>query len=584
MPPQALSHTFRRNGLYYLRIVVPAALHALVGKTEFRYSLATGLRSEASLRANFLSSRLKFLFQTMRSKITAMQDLTQTNLAEALAAYIRTCIADFHVLHAKYKQRIAMLENPEKSEKEEFDKLFDEVRATYVTMNENETVNVLSKIGYNADESSLEKHMFLNASEPIDKELSNLYKFIFSGDAYNSSLMLERLNNYCNSSLFSRASGNTIDITAPQSPNAQTVKHTVKYVVDKYVEENKANWTVRTKDEFSSIFDTFVEICGNIDARNVTKDVIRDYKNTLSKLPQGWKRVNIYRDKQISQILEMKYETKVTSKTVNKHLSLVSSLLNWATNNGFCDKNTSTGMKIKLKTLDPKDTRSPWSTEELAILFSPKNYPMNGPAHMFWLPVLGLLTGARIDELCQLRCCDILQVEGLWCLNINDDDGKRIKTVFSRRIIPLHPYIVDDLKFIQFAEYCRSNPKAPLFPELCGAKAHAGKLASSHFSHFKTRVLQIDNDKISFHSLRHTVKKWTDSLKTDKRWVNDMFGWQNQGTGDANYGEKTPPSIMYENIIAQLPITTDLSFLKDSPYAKGQYSKISSPKKRMKWK
>jgi hypothetical protein len=51
---------------------------------------------------------------------------------------------------------------------------------------------------------------------------------------------------------------------------------------------------------------------------------------------------------------------------------------------------------------------------DLKTMFSSPDYTADTQAepHRFWLPVLGLLTGCRLEELCQLYLDDIRQIEG----------------------------------------------------------------------------------------------------------------------------------------------------------------------------
>jgi len=57
-------------------------------------------------------------------------------------------------------------------------------------------------------------------------------------------------------------------------------------------------------------------------------------------------------------------------------------------------------------------------------------------AHSFWLPLLGLFTGARLEELCQLFLSDVVTRDGVWCIDINETDAPDLKSVKSseRRI------------------------------------------------------------------------------------------------------------------------------------------------------
>ena len=47
----------------------------------------------------------------------------------------------------------------------------------------------------------------------------------------------------------------------------------------------------------------------------------------------------------------------------------------------------------------------------------------------YWLPLLALYTGARLEELGQLRKKDIKESNGIWYINITDEaEGASLKT------------------------------------------------------------------------------------------------------------------------------------------------------------
>ncbi|PKH24086.1 site-specific integrase [Pseudomonas fluorescens] len=143
--------------------------------------------------------------------------------------------------------------------------------------------------------------------------------------------------------------------------------------------------------------------------------------------------------------------------------------------------------------------------------------------HFYWLPLLGLYTGGRINELCQLYIGDIKQSEsGIYYLDFNldtpdktDIDGqdsiksnktdKTLKTVNSKRITPLHSHLIK----LGFPAYIKSLSDAGhkrLFPELKrDAIKGYGKPAGSWFNErFLGKQLHIPLDgKRTFHSFRH---------------------------------------------------------------------------------
>ena len=55
-----------------------------------------------------------------------------------------------------------------------------------------------------------------------------------------------------------------------------------------------------------------------------------------------------------------------------------------------------------------------------------------------WALSLAVITGARVGEISYLTKADIRHVDGLWCIDINEDaEGKSIKNKHSKRLVPL---------------------------------------------------------------------------------------------------------------------------------------------------
>lgn len=89
--------------------------------------------------------------------------------------------------------------------------------------------------------------------------------------------------------------------------------------------------------------------------------------------------------------------------------------------------------------------------------------------HYYWLPLLALFTGGRLNELAQLYLADIkttdgdtqyidFNLEGADKLNVDDSDqppaaDKSLKTISSAREIPIHKSLVE----LGFLEYCASR-------------------------------------------------------------------------------------------------------------------------------
>jgi integrase len=80
-----------------------------------------------------------------------------------------------------------------------------------------------------------------------------------------------------------------------------------------------------------------------------------------------------------------------------------------------------------------------------------------------WLPWLCALSGSRVSAVANLRAGDVKLVDDVWCLDINEDASKAVKTAASCRVVPLHPELVAQ-GFVTFAQSV-ADRASPLFFE-----------------------------------------------------------------------------------------------------------------------
>lgn len=105
-------------------------------------------------------------------------------------------------------------------------------------------------------------------------------------------------------------------------------------------------------------------------------------------------------------------------------------------------------------------------------------------SYCFWLMPLGLFTGARLNELCQLRVHDVIQdAHGVDLISINANGfNKALKNQQSCREIPICSKLIE-MGFLQFVEERRlkDGNDALLFSELRFDKTHLYSRAASRF-------------------------------------------------------------------------------------------------------
>ncbi len=162
---------------------------------------------------------------------------------------------------------------------------------------------------------------------------------------------------------------------------------------------------------------------------------------------------------------------------INTILSLLSPLLSMAIKKGrtALAKNPFAATKYETKAVrKAADTvRDSFTVTELNTLFSSPVYvhgqrPAKGGGEAaYWLPLLGLFTGARVEDLCRLELADIVEREGVWCLHLHDSKReKRLGVPNVMRYMPLH----DELLRCGFLTHVAAERQARgtgfLFPDL----------------------------------------------------------------------------------------------------------------------
>jgi len=262
----------------------------------------------------------------------------------------------------------------------------------------------------------------------------------------------------------------------------------------------------------------------------------------------------------------MGYDETMSITTVNMHVDALKSLLEMAKRHRYIDVNPAEGLSIKQRKKVSK-IRSPFDQKDLETIFTSSQYVNDShkKPYQFWLPVLALYTGCRLEELCQLRVSDIKQVDALWVLDINaDHPHKRIKNNDSERLVPLHPILTEDLNF---PGYALKQKDGRVFPELKRLKTRYGHYVSRWFG-THIRKLGITDKKKVFHSFRHTlIDTLNGKFNVDWRFIKGITGHSpGGGEAESRYAKDLSPKVLFENAIVKLDYEVDLGHLKESRY------------------
>lgn len=186
-----------------------------------------------------------------------------------------------------------------------------------------------------------------------------------------------------------------------------------------------------TRDTYSRAFRMLEEHLGHGDTARITPEDIISFKDMRIAAGLNWKTVN------------------------EGDLAALHSVFEWAVKNKRMATNPAHGVKAVIKKSPKLRSKSFKEGEATAILSAAlstergRKEPVERWAGRRWVPWLMAYTGARVGEMVQLRRQDVLQVDGIWCLDITPDAGP-VKTG-EARTIPLHEHLVE-MGFPGFAQ------------------------------------------------------------------------------------------------------------------------------------
>ena len=199
---------------------------------------------------------------------------------------------------------------------------------------------------------------------------------------------------------------------------------TIREVINKYVSEAKANWTEKSKAEIvDDSLSLLVEIMGNVPLQSIDRRKMNEFKTILRKLPPNRNKLKKYRNKSIAQLVKMDIEKTISERTINKHLSRIGTLFDFAITNGFYNgPNPALKMSLTLNKGE-EENRAAYTANELAKLFHSVEYRTDTHLHPYhyWTPILALFTGMRQNEIAQLYLDDIRKTGRVWYFDLNKD-------------------------------------------------------------------------------------------------------------------------------------------------------------------
>jgi len=327
-----------------------------------------------------------------------------------------------------------------------------------------------------------------------------------------------------------------------QSANTRDKGKLLSHVISTYTEEKKGGWTDKTQMEVTGVFKLLVDLLGDIEMTSINRPMLIALRSSLLRVPP-----NFYKKhpgQSIAEFLKSSPEPGISSKSVNKHMSRIGSLLKYCNEQGLITINPATGLQIVDKQRADQE-RSAYSLEDVKSIV--RNLPSEDDApERYWIPIIGLYSGMRLAEICQLHIEDVIKVEDCWCFDINDAGNKQLKNDASVRVIPVHPKLIE-LGFIRYFEGMSNTEQPRLWMNLSYIRLHGYTNSFGKWYQRYNREYITEDPKKVFHSMRHLV---TDTLKQAgvlESVIAEIVGHTNEGSETmGRYGKRYRPKVLIE--------------------------------------
>jgi integrase len=325
-------------------------------------------------------------------------------------------------------------------------------------------------------------------------------------------------------------------------------------LVSLYLAEKSDGWSYGTLYGYRIVLRAIEELIGSQTLMGrVTRDDLRKLMKILSDLPANYMKIKALKGKSFREIAELAPTLGVKprkSTTTNSYMTNVSSIFGFAMEEGYIQKNIAKGLRMpqkKRSIISPRQLSPEMLTWIAHHLSSNAEREKKFKDSSLWIFMLALFQGMRLNEICQLSPGDIGAEENVFCIRVAVDLESRswtkAKNEHSRRIIPVHPRVLDS-GFIAFVR-TRSRDADFLFDGIeVGSKGYCSEAFGKWFSR-QLRESPHFKEGQSFHGLRHEFRDATRRARLTRDEYRSLGGWASQEVAD-DYGRGVPVSQMLD--------------------------------------
>jgi integrase len=316
-----------------------------------------------------------------------------------------------------------------------------------------------------------------------------------------------------------------------------------------------------TQRKAETVFRLFMNFAGDAPLAAIDKLTATDFLEQIGKLDPNWFNVEDAPEMPLAKLIEKcaSRPGRLTNRTINSYIHALSGVFKLADKEGhFEGRNPFAGRTLE----EPENPYLPFKIEELNALFGapllrdmpaaqrirPAKYTFENA--MAWIPLIGLFSGMRSNEICQMRASDVQRKDGLWLFHVSAEaDGQRLKTEAATRVVPVHSELIR----CGFLDYLKALPDdGQLFPALKpgGQPPKHNHYFAKQFTLYRRRCGVTAPRKV-FHSFRKNVAQALKDKRATPAEIAELIGHE-QGFTLSVYAPMQLPTKTLKELIERV--------------------------------
>lgn len=562
-------HLLQRNGTFYFRVRIPADLKHHFQRNELKKSLRTKSLTSARRMVKLWGGRTEHIFTLMRSGM-----LTNTQIKQLVEDYIAFALEqnDAERLEAG-TDHTEVVENDDRLIRVSSRALFNPEQEQVVEDLENNSYGYVSKrldeflseVNLEVDKESIQyKQLCRDIALAHIQKIHDIDCQRDMGD-YSDPYYLKE---------WKHPATQPAVLSTPPTVHTQP-SHRLSDAIERFIADKKTKGlTEGALKQYEGTCSRFTWILGDRDITSYTKDDLRTFVETIKNLPAGFNTRKQFRDMSFKELLAVRHEELLTPKTVNGHISLLKAIFSWAENEDWITSNPSKVIKYVNEKKGKGKAKVRYTKADLQKLTDSFHaeaksggLPRN-KAERFWIPLIAMFSGMRLNEICQLQITDVKQCDenGHWYIDVNEQEGvTSVKTSAGIRQVPIHPSLIE-LGFIDYFKKIKTSGADRVWPNLTKTQRGYKRRFDNWFNGtsakagFNRRHVTEDPKK-TFHSTRHSFRDELKQLRVDSDVSAEIVGHEYEEGEAGTYTDDYLLQIKLE-ALQQVTYGLDLKHLK----------------------